>query len=277
MIQDWKQGRRIRTFGKNGPVVIVLHGGPGAYGGSDTLARELSRTFRTLAPRQRESGAVGLSVGIHVKDLKDLVETIAPNQPPALVGESWGAMLALAFAAEYPALTRCIALMGCGTFTEEARGELTCTRLRRIREHIAKHPEYKEDLNLPDMDRILKWHEMTDTYERIDLPAAQRSPREFDRKAFEETWNDMMHLQSEGVYPQAFAAVSCPVVMIHGEYDPHPGAKTARRLRSYIPHLEYRELQRCGHEPSVEKYARTEFYDFLESWLLAHTQPVPGS
>lgn len=273
MIHDWKQGQRIRSFGTDGPGVIVLHGGPGAYGGSDTLAEGLSGKFRTLAPRQRRSGAVRLSVDIHVEDLRDLVETMAPSEPPALVGASWGAMLALAFAVKYPAL--CIALVGCGTFTDDARKALTSTRLERIREHIARHPRFEDDLDLPVMEQMLKWHEMTDTFSRADPPHGSDPAKQFDRQAFEETWNDMLRLQREGVYPRSFTAVSCPVVMIHGDYDPHPGTMTAECLRSYIPHLEYKELTNCGHDPSIERYARSECYDFLESWLVANTKRAP--
>jgi pimeloyl-ACP methyl ester carboxylesterase len=35
---------------------------------------------------------------------------------PSIVGESWGAMLALAYASAYPETTAAIVLVGCGTF-----------------------------------------------------------------------------------------------------------------------------------------------------------------
>jgi pimeloyl-ACP methyl ester carboxylesterase len=51
-----------------------------------------------------------------VEDLRDLVRDQLPGQKPAVVGSSWGAMLALAHAARYPAETGPIVLIGCGTF-----------------------------------------------------------------------------------------------------------------------------------------------------------------
>ncbi len=35
----WDENRRIRFFGDHGAPVIVLHGGPGAFGGSVRMAQ----------------------------------------------------------------------------------------------------------------------------------------------------------------------------------------------------------------------------------------------
>jgi pimeloyl-ACP methyl ester carboxylesterase len=278
MIEDWCNGRRIGIFGEKGRDVIVLHGGPGAAGSSDAVALELSDTFKTASPWQRRRGDSPLTVDIHVQDLKDLIEWKCANGKPALVGESWGAMLALAFACKYPAGISSIALVGCGTYAEGARKRLFETRIARIHEFVERNPEYAEDLKLPIMDQIMKWHEMTDTYcaqeERPTLPG----PTEvFDKLGSEETWKDMVHCQQKEIYPQQFVNIKCPVIMLHGSYDPHPGRMIVEQLRKYMPQLEYREMEKCGHAPSIEKYARTEFYSFLKSWLSAKmmTSTIP--
>ena len=275
MIEDWKIGKRIGVFGQKGPCVIVLHGGPGAYGGSDGIAKELSKAFRAYSPRQRKSGDVKLSVDVHIEDLKDLIETKMPDKLPAIIGESWGAMLGLAFASKYPNMIKCLALVGCGTYTEEARAELTRIRLERIRNYIAEHPECESDLQSPVSEQIMKWHDMTDTYSRLQEPGGIKTEEEFDRQAFDETWSDMIRCQKERIFPDSFVRISCPVVMIQGEYDPHPGKTTAEYLRNYLPQLEYKQLPKCGHEPDIEKYARNEFYGFLIPWLTEKTRTGP--
>jgi pimeloyl-ACP methyl ester carboxylesterase len=267
MIEHWQKEERIGIFGQDGHCVIVVHGGPGAYGGSDPVAKELSKTFRTYAPWQRRSGDVRLSVDIHVEDLKQLIEVKFPDKQPAIVGESWGAMLALAFASKYPKMCNCLALVGCGSFSEEVRQELSKRRQERIRNHIAKHPEFASDLQLPVLEQVLKWHDMTDTFARIGYAKPAGPEGEFDRQAFDETWSDMVRCQKERIYPDAFVNISCPVIMIHGDYDPHPGKITADYLKAYIHQLEYKELSKCGHAPDIEKYARNEFYEFLIQWL----------
>ena len=86
--------------------VLALHGGPAAVG--------------DVAPHQRGSSDRPLSVAIHVQDLHEIIEAEC-DAPPVLVGHSWGAMLALAYAAEHPEATAGLALIGCGTFTEASR------------------------------------------------------------------------------------------------------------------------------------------------------------
>ena len=41
-------------------------------------------------------------------------------------------------------------------------------------------------------------------------------------------------------------------------------------LEPYLPQLEYREWERCGHSPWVEKFVRAEFFAVLREWLARH-------
>lgn len=70
-----------------------------------------------------------------------------------------------------------------------------------------------------------------------------------------------------GAYPAAFAAIVSPVLMLHGTYDPHPGAMIRDSLLPYLPQIEYREWERCGHSPWRERHARDEFLTVLKRWL----------
>ena len=267
MLEDWKNGKRIGIFGKGEETVFVLHGGPGAPGGAEPIAKELSTEFRVYSPWQRRSGPVKLSVKQHVEDLRECIEDRCRNNQPALVGESWGAMLALAFTAEYPGMVRRVALVGCGTFDEAARAELTVKRRERIKAHIEAHPEFRDDLQLPFEQQVMKWHEVTDTYCALENTLHDESTEAFDRQGFDETWGDMLRCQRDNIYPERFVNITSPVLMLHGDYDPHPGLATAKYLRLFIPHLEYREFEKCGHAPHKEKYAKDDFFGFLKSWL----------
>jgi pimeloyl-ACP methyl ester carboxylesterase len=83
----------------------------------------------------------------------------------------------------------------------------------------------------------------------------------------------MQHLQDDGIYPAAFSAITVPVLMVHGDADPHPGRMVEASLRPFITHLEYRELARCGHYPWLELHAREPFFEALRSWL---ARGLPG-
>ena len=259
---------KIRKHGTEGPVIIVLHGGPGAPGSAEELAVGISDVFSVIEPWQRKSGvADSLTVAGHVSDLHEVVQAVRDGkQQSALVGESWGAMLALAYAAEYPSEAGAIVLIGCGTFDKNSRRVGVKIREERIAEHIAKHPEFADDLNLDLKGRILKWHEMTDTYRAVSS-TTQSGNIEFDEKGFTETWKDMLRCQEDGLYPAAFSRIISPVLMLHGSYDPHPGKMIRDNLKKHIPQLEYREFDRCGHQPSIEMFAREDFFLVVHDWL----------
>lgn len=114
-------------------------------------------------------------------------------------------------------------------------------------------------------------------FDPIEPRAEQEEYEPFDLRAHGETWDDMLRLQAENVYPQAFASIESPVLMVHGQYDPHPGEMIRDNLLNYIPHLEYRELERCGHYPWIEKAVRDEFFSTTCDWLARNTLKRPNN
>lgn len=91
---------------------------------------------------------------------------------------------------------------------------------------------------------------------------------ECDARAHHETWEDMLRLQAEGVYPAAFATIRAPVLMLHGAVDPHPGRMIRTVLARHLSQLEYYEWARCGHYPWLEKAVGDEFFAVLRRWLV---------
>ena len=226
--------------------MVVLHGGPAAAGGAAPLARGLAGSFRVLEPWQRGSGDEPLSVARHVADLHELLEARCGGARPALVGTSWGAMLALAYAAEHPGRPGPLVLVGCGTFDPVARGRLQETLQERMKDGLQEDAVY--------------------SFDPVAIEREEGTPP-FDERAHTETWNDMVRLQEEGVYPAAFAAITSPVLMLHGAYDPHPGEMIRDSLAPYLPQLEYFEWERCGHDPWLERAVRDEFFTVVREWL----------
>ena len=259
----------VREYGIGTPTVITLHGGPGAAGDVAPLARGLAGRWHVLEPFQRGSGAGRLSVATHVQDLDEEIRARCGTQRPILVGHSWGAMLGLAYAAAHPGTAAALVLIGCGTFTPAARAEF------KARLHAKLTPADREELTrieetIGDEDQrcAARGRLMTRVY-ACDIEDAPSECEAADAVAHDETWTDMLRLQGEGVYPGAFAAIRVPVLMIHGEVDPHPGRTIRDDLRTCIPHLEYVELAECGHSPWLERRARQRFNEVLDSWMRA--------
>ena len=263
---------RVREYGTSGPLVIVLHGGPAALGEAAPIARGLSDSFRSLEPWQRGSGDEPLSVARHVADLHELVEERSAGVSPALVGESWGAMLALACAAEHPDSAGAIVLVGCGSFDSQARARMHATLEQRTDEDLRKRLAAMREAIEDPGERIMKFAELTEKLYRFDPISHDREDTgRFDERAYSESWADMVRLQEEGIYPAAFSAIRSPVLMLHGTYDPHPGRMIQASLQPHLPQLEYQEWERCGHSPWLEKAVRDEFFEMLRDWLRRHT------
>jgi pimeloyl-ACP methyl ester carboxylesterase len=235
---------RVHAHGPAGPCVIALHGGPAAVGSGAPLARGIADPFHVLEPWQRGSGGESLTVATHIADLHELIETRCADARPALVGESWGAMLALAYAAAHPEAIAALVLVGCGTFDLAARAQLQAT--------LAERKARGE--NLYD-------------YDPVERQALDDGGEAFDMVAHTQTWDDMVLQQQRGLYPAAFAKIEAPVLMLHGTYDPHPGEMIRDGLAKVLPQLEYRALDRCGHAPWGERHARDVFFAVLKTWL----------
>ena len=104
---------KLRRYGDDGPLVLVLHGGPAAPGYMVPVARYLAANFRVIEPFQRHSSPdEPLTVQRHIDDLHAVIKAESKGQRPMLVGHSWGAMLALAYAAAHPDSEAGIVLVG---------------------------------------------------------------------------------------------------------------------------------------------------------------------
>ncbi len=262
---------RVRQYGASGPFVTVLHGGPGAPGYMAQVARRLGDSWHVLEPFQRDSGQETLSVARHVADLHDVVTSRCGNRPVALVGHSWGAMLALAYAAQHPDRVASVVLIGSGTFTIEARERMRAILDARtdasLRQRVRMLNEERADPN----ERLGRRARLTLPLYSYDLSSSDPGFEACDARAHQETWDDMMRLQEIGVYPQAFETIRAPVVMLHGAADPHPGEMIRASLEPYVPQLEYVQWERCGHYPWLEPTVRDDFFRVMIEWLHRHT------
>ena len=258
---------QVREYGSSGPVVILLHGGPGAPGYLAPVARKLADSFRILEPFQRRSGTEPLTVARHVTDLDDLIKSHCTEQRPAIVGHSWGAMLALAYAAVHPDSVACLALIGCGTFDAVARNHMEAIRTARIdKKRRDQIKQLVREIADPDK-RLRALGRLILQVDSFALIPAEDETAICDARGHEETWQDMLRLQDEGVYPSSFANIHSPAIMMHGAFDPHPGRLIHAGLAPFLPQLEYREWEQCGHYPWLEKTARDDFYATLRAWL----------
>jgi len=58
-------------------------------------------------------------------------------------------------------------------------------------------------------------------------------------------------------------AIRCPVVAIHGDWDPHPAEGVNDPLTKVLPDFRFVLLEKCGHRPWIERNAAETFYKVL--------------
>ena len=226
------------------------------------VARSLADLFHVLEPFQSGSAS---TVAAHVDDLHEVVTSYS-SSTTALVGHSWGAMLALAYAAAHPDKAGPIVLVCSGTFDLAARERLIENLEQRTDSNLRQR--FKQALTLKNPnERFHALGQLTLEQYSYDLATTDQEIDESEPGTSSETWDDMVRLQNEGVYPSVFAAIKSPVLMLHGAVDPHPGEMIRASLAPYIPQLEYREWERCGHYPWLEKSTHNEFFLVLRNWL----------
>jgi pimeloyl-ACP methyl ester carboxylesterase len=259
----------LREYGnRHHPSVAVLHGGPGAPGSVATLAEALSGQFHVLEPLQRRGSEIPLSVERHVEDIAAVL-----SERMAIVGWSWGAMLALSFAFAHPDLVESLVLIGCGTYDETARA-LYQQRMRQClgKDGLAQQARLEEQLGAADndeeRDRLMgERGRLAMEAQSVDLIGPNSTDQPPDARGMKETWHDVLRLQSEGIEPAAFVAIKVPVLMIHGEEDPHSGTAIRDSLLPFIPQLEFVGIANCGHLPWLERQGRQQCLSLLADWL----------
>ena len=257
----------LRKHGSAPYSVVVVHGGPGAGGEMAPVARELARARGVLEPIQTAASVDG-----QVDELISVLEDCA-DLPVTLIGFSWGAWLGYMLAARCPSLVRKLILVGSGAFDDvHARG-IHATRLQRLSE--------SEQLEVESLVALLSDPEAVDKDVALarlgalctSADAYDRTPHEptgLDIRAdiFQRVWDEAAALRKSGRLLELGERIECPVLAIHGDYDPHPPEGVHIPLSRVIRSFQFILLEHCGHRPWIERQAKDEFYRILEEELL---------
>ncbi len=256
----------LRKYGHKPFRVAVIHGGPGAPGEMAPVARELSCVMGVLEPLQTVTTLEG-----QVQELKAVLEKHAVL-PVTLIGFSWGALLSFIFAARHPSFVRKLILIGSAPYEEKYALNITQTRLIRLSdEKRAEALSLMETLNDPavankntPLARLGKLLSQADSYDPLPHDDEILECR-YD--VFQGVWEQAEQLRGSGKLLELGRVIKCPVVAIHGDYDPHPAAGVAEPLSRTLKDFRFILLEKCGHRPWLERSARDRFYDILKQEL----------
>ena len=256
----------LRKYGNKPFPVAVIHGGPGAPGEMAPVARELSSVTGVLEPLQTAATLEG-----QVQELKAVLEKHAAF-PVTLIGFSWGALLSFIFAARHPSFVSKLILISSAPYEEKYAVNITQTRLSRLsdreREEALSLMRTLNDPAIADKNTLLsrlgKLLSKADSYDPLPHDDEILECR-YD--IYRGVWEQASELRSSGKLLRLGKSIKCPVVAIHGDYDPHPSAGVAEPLSRVLKDFRFILLEKCGHRPWLERSARDRFYNILKQEL----------
>jgi pimeloyl-ACP methyl ester carboxylesterase len=258
--------RNLRRYGKAPFNVAVIHGGPGAAGEIAPVARELASNRGVLEPLQTKASPEG-----QIEELRTVLEENA-DLPVSLVGFSWGAWLSYMVAARHPSLVKKLILVASGPFEEKYVAGIEQTRLSRLTEEerteVDSLFEVLEDPAAQDKgEAFARFGELfsrADTYDPIDH---ESEGVDLDADIFQSVWREAAELRRSGKLLELAKDIKCPVVAIHGDYDPHPAEGVQKPLSAVLTRFRFILLENCGHKPWIERQAKDRFYEILKEQL----------
>ncbi len=247
--------------------MALVHGGPGAPGEMAPVARELSDICGVLEPLQTAGTLNG-----QVKELKKVLGENA-ELPVTLIGRSWGAWLAWILTARHPELVKKLILIGSGAFEEKYAVNINIARLERLSEkERAEVFSHLDKLNSPiTIDKNGLMGKLGMAFFKTD----SLSPLTYETEVIEcdfnvnmRVWEQAHKLRINGKLLEMAEEIRCPVLALHGDYDPHLAAGVETPLLEALDDFRFILLEKCGHYPWLEKYARDRFYGILKEEII---------
>ena len=259
--------KNLRTYGKAPFTVAVVHGGPGAVGEMAPVARELSSDRGVLEPLQTATSLQG-----QIEELKTVLKKNG-DLPLTLIGFSWGAWLSFLLAAHFPEFAKKLILIGSGPYEEKYAARIQETRLNRLgeeeRREVHSVTEAMKDPAIRDKNKLLaRFGELlakADAYSPFTL---ETEVLEVQYRIYQKVLTDAKERRRSGELLEFGKRITCPVVAIHGDYDPHPAEGVQKPLSAVLKSFRFILLKNCGHIPWIEREARQNFFRILKEELL---------
>lgn len=260
-----------RWVGDGGPVVVALHGGPGASQDYLRPQFDLLATGRTiLYYDQRGGGQSPVPAGApldwraHVADLEAVVRSQL-HPPATLLGFSWGGLLALLFTLEHPELVDRLAVIGpAPTYPEARREYLAEFERRQAAPEVAAAREALSRSGLRERDPDAFWRRAFEYsvagYFRDPARARNLTPFRVASRAQQAVWESLRGADLR----MRVGAIRQPTLILHGRHDPVP-VHASELLATLLPDARLVVFEDSGHALYAEETER--FVRELDAFL----------
>ncbi|MEH7300458.1 alpha/beta fold hydrolase [Neobacillus drentensis] len=246
-----------KVMGKGEPL-IFLHGGPG---GEHRFflphLQDLSQHFTLIFYDQRGCGQSEKAINEEYT-MDGEVETLEALRQffnidkLNLIGESWGSMLALLYAAKYPNhvnklfMTAAVGATKGGYFRFEKELLNRLTKDERIRLE-----ELSPKVNQGEVDVVEIFKIIDPYYVYSPESLIKKTKTQSNARVNEQIGKDIT--ENYDVSKDANKLSNIPIMVAQGDHDIITPEILEQELINYIPHIEVREIKNCGHWSVIEQ------------------------
>lgn len=246
--------------------IVLFHGGPGSPGNMPTLQKQLAKNNPCLIVEQRKDSIHELLQDIHLQiDFFSSEEVV-------IIGHSWGAWLSAIYAATYPKKVKKLIQIGCGPLEQKYLEEIHRRRISRL--DPAQQESYLSSIgNLGSYDilrsklALQTLKHLTDTSDHFEVQTKFDFSPPVDIQHFKVLSKEISGLRKSGALVNYYKEINCPILFLHGNYDPHPIEGITEPLSAAKVSYKMIPIKKCGHEPWMERKAAPKFYEKLNAEL----------
>jgi pimeloyl-ACP methyl ester carboxylesterase len=207
-----------------------------------------------------------------VEELAAMLE-VYTTAPIVHLGHSYGAFLGYALASAYPHLVKKLILVASAVFDGKYTIMIQPTRLARMSDAQKRESALLEERLLRTQGKekdavFLQLASLDSLVDGYDPLPFENPFLDVSFEIYGKVWREVRTLRRSGELLAYGKKITCPVVALHGTYDPHPFEGVRKPLTSVLKDFRFKLVERCGHYPWIERQAKETFYKILKEELI---------
>lgn len=264
-----------KTMGSGEPV-IVIHGGPGLdHSYMLPQMRDLAKSYKLIFYDQRACGRssikvspASISIRGFIADLDGLRQALELDKVHILA-HSWGGLLAMNYAISYPQYLKSMTLVSSlSASSEDREAEIKVFNCRVTKEDSVDRANIiaSEGFRNNKPEAFEQFFRVLFRKEFFNRDLANSLTLTF-QDSFKEGSTMLQYLGEDMAHYDLYdslKAVSQPVLLIYGDYDPLSEI-AGPRLQASLPAAILEIIPQCGHFPFVEK--PQEFFTLVREFI----------